>query len=61
MPNRTTSDERDKLDHATHPTTHATPDDLRAPGGGTATSPKKSGDASALKRDYVDRVKKDGQ
>jgi hypothetical protein len=35
MPNRTTSDETDKLDHSTHPTTHATKDDLKAPGGGT--------------------------
>jgi hypothetical protein len=36
MPNRTTSHETDKLDHSTHPTTHATKDDLRAPGGGSA-------------------------
>jgi hypothetical protein len=36
MPNRTTSHETDKLDHSTHPTTHATKDDLRAPGGASA-------------------------
>jgi len=39
MPNRTTSHETDKLDHSTHPTTHTTKDDLRAPGGGTADAP----------------------
>ncbi len=33
MPNRTTADERDKLDHSSHPTSRATRDDLRAPGG----------------------------
>jgi hypothetical protein len=32
MPNRTTSHETDKLDHSTHPTSHSTKDDLRAPG-----------------------------
>ena len=36
MPNRTTSHETDKLDHSTHPTTHSTPDDLQAPGAGSA-------------------------
>jgi hypothetical protein len=54
MPNRTTSHETDKLDHSTHPTTHATKDDLRAPGGGspgarpqdkTAEKPKRRQDA----------------
>ena len=39
MPNRTTSHDTDKLDHSTHPTTHATQDDLRAPGGGSASAP----------------------
>ena len=39
MPNRTTSHDTDKLDHSTHPTTHATQDDLRAPGGGSAGAP----------------------
>jgi hypothetical protein len=39
MPNRTTTDERDKLDHSTHPTTRPTKDDLRAPGGGAAAKP----------------------
>jgi hypothetical protein len=34
MPNRTTDDEREKLDHSTHPTSKSTPDDLNAPGGG---------------------------
>lgn len=39
MPNRMTDDERDKLDHSTHPTTGATKDDLRAPGAGAAEKP----------------------
>ena len=40
MPNRTTADESEKLDHSSHPTTHATKDDLRAPGGGTGEPSK---------------------
>jgi hypothetical protein len=32
MPNRTTFDEQDKVDHSSHPVGHATKDDLRAPG-----------------------------
>jgi hypothetical protein len=39
MPNRTTDDDRDKLDHSSHPTTHATKNDLRAPGGGASEAP----------------------
>jgi hypothetical protein len=35
MPNRNTSHETDKLDHSTHPTSHATRDDLRIPGAGS--------------------------
>ena len=33
MPNRTTFNERDKVDHSSHPTNRATKDDLEAPGG----------------------------
>jgi hypothetical protein len=39
MPNRTTDDDREKLDHSSHPTTHATKNDLRAPGGGASEAP----------------------
>lgn len=39
MPNRTTFNERDKVDHSSHPTNRATKDDLQAPGG-RATSKK---------------------
>jgi hypothetical protein len=43
MPNRTTFNEREKVDHSSHPTDRATKDDLQAPGG-DATKPKKTGD-----------------
>jgi len=39
MPNRTTLDERDKLDHSSHPTSNATKDDLRPPGGANELKP----------------------
>jgi len=39
MPNRTTDDERNKLDHSTHPTSSATRDDLKAPGSGASQQP----------------------
>jgi hypothetical protein len=32
MPNRSTPDEREKLDHSAHPTTHRIEADLRSPG-----------------------------
>ncbi len=56
MPNRTTDDERDKLDHSTHPTSKATGDDLRAPGGTAGQRPlADSGDMDPLPDDE-DRV-----
>jgi hypothetical protein len=36
MPNRNTDDEREKLDHSSHPTSSATEADLNAPGAGAA-------------------------
>ena len=35
MPNRTSTDEREKFDHSGHPTTHPLSSDLRTPTGGT--------------------------
>jgi hypothetical protein len=58
MPNRTTLNERDKLDHASHPTTHSTADDLRAPGGGTTATPPKRGEESPPRRRSVQPPRK---
>ena len=60
MPNRTTTDEREKLDHSAHPMTHATKDDLRAPGGGANPGGKMTQDAESEldpPSDDSDRIK----
>lgn len=57
MPNRTTDDERDKLDHSTHPTSNATGDDLRAPGGTASQRPPQESSGLRPPPDDEDRVK----
>ena len=45
MPNRTASDEREKLDHSGHPTHRSVSGDLQSPGGGKAEKPVDEEDA----------------
>jgi hypothetical protein len=42
MPNRNASNDRDKVDHSSHPTDRQTAEDLRAPGGGATKRPQES-------------------
>ncbi len=56
MPNRTTSDEREMLDHSAHPIGSATKDDLRAPGGGGKMSQDQESDLTPPSDDS-DRIK----